>query len=323
MSKERNLKGGGPQGSTIGILEYLSQSNDNADSVPVSDRFKFVDDLTVLEIVYLLNIGMASQNMKLNVSSKIPIHNQFIPRDNLRTQEYVRSIETWTEQNKMILNPKKTKNQIFNFSTLNQFVTDIKMKNETLEIVDDSKLLGTIISSDLSWNKNTEEIVKKANQRMRMLHAAAKFTSKISDLKTIYKMFIRSGMEYNSVVWHSSLTDKNTSDLERIQKNAAKVILKSNYESFEKALEILNMETLEKRREKLCLNFAKKSLKSETMKTIFPENEKSSMKTRNQERFIVNFANRERYKKSAIPYLQRMLNSCESEQKKNIRNVGF
>ena len=44
------------------------------------------------------------------------------------------------------------------------------MKNETLEIVDDSKLLGTIISSDLSWNKNTEEIVKKANQRMRMLH---------------------------------------------------------------------------------------------------------------------------------------------------------
>ena len=158
LSKERNLKGGGPQGSTIGILEYLSQSNDNANSVPESDRFKFVDDLTVLEIVYLLNIGMASHNIKLNVSSKIPVHNQFIPRDNLRTQEYVRSIETWTEQNKMILNPKKTKNQIFNFSTSNQFVTDIKMKNETLEIVEDAKLLGTIISSDLSWNKNTEEI---------------------------------------------------------------------------------------------------------------------------------------------------------------------
>ena len=62
---------------------------------------------------------------------------------------------------------------------------------------------------------------------------------------------------------------------------------------------MLNMETLEKRREKLCLNFAKKCLKSERMKTIFPENEKSSMKTRNQERFRVNFANRERYKKSA------------------------
>ena len=323
LSKERNLKGGGPQGSTIGILEYLSQSNDNANSVPESDRFKFVDDLTVLEIVYLLNIGMASHNIKLNVSSKIPIHNQFIPRDNLRTQEYVRSIETWTEQNKMILNPKKTKNQIFNFSTSNQFVTDIKMKNETLEIVEDAKLLGTIISSDLSWNKNTEEIVKKANQRMRMLHAAAKFTSKISDLKTIYKMFIRSSMEYNSAVWHSSLTEKNTSDLERIQKTAAKVILKSSYENYEKALKLLDMETLEKRREKLCLSFAKKCLKSEKMNTLFPENQKTSMKTRNQERFKVNFANRERYRKSTIPYLQRMLNSCESEKEKIIRNIGL
>ena len=32
---------------------------------------------------------------------------------------------------------------------------------------------------------------------------------------------------------------------------------------------------------------------------------------------------RERYKKSAIPYLQRILNSCESEQKQIIRSVGF
>ena len=33
------------------ILEYLSQSNDNADLVSVDDRFKFVDDLSVSEIV--------------------------------------------------------------------------------------------------------------------------------------------------------------------------------------------------------------------------------------------------------------------------------
>ena len=49
----------------------------------------------------------------------------------------------------------------------------------------------------------------------------------------------------------------------------------------------------------------------------------ASMKTRNQERFKVNFANRERYRKSTIPYLQRMLNSCESEKEKIIRNIGL
>ena len=55
LSSERNLNGGGPQGSTFGLWEYLSQSNDNAECVDVDDRFKFVDDLSFLEIIYMLS----------------------------------------------------------------------------------------------------------------------------------------------------------------------------------------------------------------------------------------------------------------------------
>ena len=119
-------------------------------------------------------------------------NSQYIPSEHLKTKNYVEDINDWTEKHKMILNPKKTKNMIFNFSQSNQFTTDIKLKGEKLEIVEESKLLGTIITSDLKWKRNTEEIVKNANKRMRILHAAAKYTSKISDLKTIYNMFIRS-----------------------------------------------------------------------------------------------------------------------------------
>ena len=39
-SVPRKLNGGGPQGATLGILEYLSQSNNSADNVNVEDRFK-------------------------------------------------------------------------------------------------------------------------------------------------------------------------------------------------------------------------------------------------------------------------------------------
>ena len=49
LSSVRYLPGSGPQGSTFGVLEYLSQSNDNADNVPPEDRYKFMDDLTILE----------------------------------------------------------------------------------------------------------------------------------------------------------------------------------------------------------------------------------------------------------------------------------
>jgi hypothetical protein len=46
MSSVRELNGGGPQGSTFGIWEYLSQSNNNADCVEENESIKFVDDLT-------------------------------------------------------------------------------------------------------------------------------------------------------------------------------------------------------------------------------------------------------------------------------------
>ena len=72
----RNLPGGGPGGSSIGLLEYLSQSNNNADCVSLEDRFKFVDDLTALEIVNLLTVGLASFNIKSQVPNDVPSHNQ-------------------------------------------------------------------------------------------------------------------------------------------------------------------------------------------------------------------------------------------------------
>ena len=78
QSEKRNLNGGGPAGSTLGLLEYLSQSNDNANIVSPEDRFKFVDDLTALEIVNLLTIGLTSYHLKKQVPNDIPTHNQFI-----------------------------------------------------------------------------------------------------------------------------------------------------------------------------------------------------------------------------------------------------
>ena len=83
LSSERKLKGGGPQGSSFGLWEYLSQSNDNADCVEEQNRFKFVDDLSFLEIIYLLNIGISSYNVKAHVPSDIPTHNQIIPNSKI------------------------------------------------------------------------------------------------------------------------------------------------------------------------------------------------------------------------------------------------
>ena len=72
-SVPRTINGGGPAGATLGILEYLSQSSESADFVPPSDRFKFVEDLSILEIVNLLTIGISSYNIKQHIPIDIPM----------------------------------------------------------------------------------------------------------------------------------------------------------------------------------------------------------------------------------------------------------
>ena len=53
VSEFLDLIGGGPQGTLIGGIEYLVQSNDNADIVAAEGRFKYIDDLSVLQLVLL------------------------------------------------------------------------------------------------------------------------------------------------------------------------------------------------------------------------------------------------------------------------------
>ena len=114
-----------------------------------------------------------------------------------------------------------------------------------MEVLSSTKLLGTIISDDMKWDLNTLNKVKKANARMELLRRVASFGTNVNDLKIIYVLFIRSQLEQSAVVWHSSLTEQNKSDLERVQKSALKVILGLKYENYKKALNDLDLVTLE------------------------------------------------------------------------------
>ena len=309
-STQRNMPGGGPAGATLGLLEYLSQSNNNADCVDSEDRFKFVDDLTVLEIVNLLIVGMSSFNVKAQVPNDIPDHNLYISPENLKSQQFLDKINQWTIEHKMKITQKKTKTMIFNFTHNYQFMTRLSLNGEYVEVVPETKLLGTIISNDLTWNSNTSNIVRRANARMVLLRKLAEFGAPVNDLKTIYISYIRSVLEQSAVVWHSSLTEENISDLSRVQKTACKVILGGRYKDYEKALEVLDIERLSDRREKLCQTFAKRSIKNGIL--VFEEiNKLKYMTTRNSDKYKIPYCNTERLKKSALPQMQRSLNSME------------
>ena len=115
QSSTCDLLGGGPQGFNLGLLEYKSNSSDNANHVPIDMRFKFVDDLSLLEKLNLILLGLSEYNLKNHVASEIGINQKYLNSENLESQGYLTTVEKWTEHNKMKLNPKKSKVIIFNF----------------------------------------------------------------------------------------------------------------------------------------------------------------------------------------------------------------
>ena len=89
LSKARHLPGGGPQGGTLGIEEYLSQSNDNAEFLDLDEKYKFIDDLSILEIINLISIGLSSYNCRNHVPSDVGIDNKFLDKSNIESQTYL------------------------------------------------------------------------------------------------------------------------------------------------------------------------------------------------------------------------------------------
>ena len=313
-SKVRPLNGGGPQGGTLGILEFLSQSNDNANMVEPDDRFKFVDDLTILEIINLLIIQISSYDIINHVPSDIPTHNGYISKDKLTSQKNLSLINTWTKKKKMILNQKQTKNMVFNFTNKHNFTTRLNENGENIEVVTELKLLGTVLTDDLKWDRNTSYLVKKAYMRMQLLYSAAKFTKNKHDLKHIYITFIRPVLEQSAPVWHSSLTGENSRDIERVQKAAVRTIMGRNQTNYETSLKELKLVELYKRRKQLCLTFAKKTVSNQRMNHMFPvRKEERFQKRRYTEFYTVKKTNTERLKRSAIPYMQKLLNTYKHE----------
>ena len=272
--------------------------------------------------LFWVSIGVTREEQQVKVHYlhyDIPTHNQFIQSENLMSQVWLNKIEEWTDRQKGMINAKKTKTMIFNFTNNHQFTTRLSLGQENLEVIKSVKLLGTIITDDLKWDENTANLVKKGNARLELLRKISSFGTNLQDLKEIYILFVRSIVEQSAVVWHSSLTLENANDLERIQKSALKIILGQNYISYPNALKVLDLEKLSDRREKLCLNFAIKAAKHESCKGMFPLNTEHKINTRYREKYKVKHSNTDRMKTSALVYMQTLLNKNEIEKNENMK----
>ena len=115
-------------------------------------------------------------------------------------------------------------------------------------------------------------------------------------------------MESATPVFAGGLSVANSEDIESVQKAAFKIILRGKYRSYQNALLTLEETTLEERRDKISLKFAKKSIQHPKMSYLFIK--KKNSKTRKGKKHFIEprtFSNRA--SNGPVPYLIRLLNS--------------
>ena len=313
-SKWHSLVGGSPQGSWMGQMAYIAASDDAARGLDDQDKFKFCDDLTILELVMMGGL-LTEYDYKEHVASDIATDQKYLDPTLFNTQANLDELQIWTSANKMRLNEKKTNYIMFNRSK-EHFATRLTINGQWMERQNSIKLLGVWLDEDGSWRKNTQELCKRAYSRLSMLSKLRYAGVSTEDLVLIYKLHIRSCLEYSAVAFHSSLSSQQAAALERCQAVCLRVILGESYVSYDAAMEMTGLEKLSDRRQKRCEDFAKKCIKHPSNKRIFPLNQDPSNQheVRNREKFVVNYASTNAYKNSTIPYCQRLLNFLASRQ---------
>ena len=120
-----------------------------------------------------------------------------------------------------------------------QFHADLQLSNNTLEETSEFRDLGLVTTSKLSWNAHVDKISSKANKILGLVKRTCRGLNNATTLRTLYCALVRSHLDYCTVVWSPRCVDK----LERIQRRATKLILKTDNE-YDTRRERLNLLSL-------------------------------------------------------------------------------
>ena len=174
---------------------------------------------------------------------------------------------------------------LFNNCKKWDFMPELSLDGQDIELQEELRLLGVVIRSDMKWISNTESIVKKGYDRVWILRRLKKLGATAEELRDVYIKQIRSVLELAVPAWHPSITSSERADIERVQKTALHVILGMDYRAYGAALDLLGLESLEDRRAKLCVKFATKSAKHEKHKNWFKLNTRTTVTRQPQPKY--------------------------------------
>ena len=103
----------------------------------------------------------------------------------------------FAKANFMQINRKKTKVLLFNPKRRKlDFQPEVKLEGQLLEVIEQIRLVGLVLSDDLTWHKNTESIVNRAYAKLWILRRLKAMGASQKVLRLVYFQHILSILEF-------------------------------------------------------------------------------------------------------------------------------
>ena len=181
------LPGGGPQGALLGLFLFIvlvndvgfnDQSNDNGDIITCKKRFKQFNEL---HLKYVDDLALAEAVPMKSQLNDVPPEARPQP-DTLHKRT---GHQILPEQSRVFNNLKKAEKYASD-NLMKMYLPRFVFNNDEQEVLEETKLLGEVLRSDLSWGANTEYMVKRANRKLCCLKRLKKLGARRSDLIDVY-----------------------------------------------------------------------------------------------------------------------------------------
>ena len=196
VSEEKEVLAGCPQGSKLGPLLFIIYINDLINDLEC-ELFLFADDTSLIAF------------------GKDPTDTaNIISRD-------LQKIENWAEKWKVTFNADKSKDIIFS-KQIFEHQPNIIFTGEIIKRVNVVKHLGVMLTCTLDWTEQINYVCLRANRKLSCLRTVRYLSRKTLDL--LYKLTIRSLIDYGLIIYYNNLTQKQTDRLNQIQYKAAKIV---------------------------------------------------------------------------------------------------
>jgi hypothetical protein len=223
-SEWKEVTSGVPQGSVLGPLLFVLYINDLPDNISHHVKL-YADDSKFLGVI------------RTDDDARI-------------LQEDINKAVVWSELWLMSFNITKCKvmhvGRGKKKSAFDYFMPGVNGTPQRLEVSQNERDLGVIISDDLKLDIQVVSAATKANRMLGMLKKSFR-SRKLSLWKGLYITYIRPHLEYAIQVWSPHL-QRDIDILERVQHRATKVITEIKHLPYEQRLQKLGITTLKIRR---------------------------------------------------------------------------